>query len=334
MSDTEKVYEMLWDCAYCGTTKLLGKTHRHCPVCGAAQDPAARYFPSDEEKVAVEDHVYAGPDRTCGSCQAPNSAKSRFCGECGAPLEEADAVKLVEEEAAAKRASPAPRQRDEKGNKRKKLWLIVASLVALIIAVVLVAVFWTQKTALVVSGHSWKREIQILDYAPRSRKEWCDQMPRDATMVSRSEEIRKYNEIPDGQDCRTVKKDRGDGTFVQKQECTTKYRKEPVYDQKCSFKVNRWEHSRTVTEKGDSVNETPKWPTVDLKNTGQVIGAEKKGKQSETYTVRFNSAQGNAATCEFPQNTWQTFRTGTKWKGETGVLTGTLDCASLKSAGR
>jgi len=54
---------MLWDCEFCGTKKLLGKTHRFCPNCGAQQDPKARYFPSDEEKVAVKDHVYVGVDK-------------------------------------------------------------------------------------------------------------------------------------------------------------------------------------------------------------------------------------------------------------------------------
>ena len=55
-----KHYEMLWDCAYCATPKLLGKSHRHCPKCGAPQDPERRYFPADSEKVAVEDHVPVG----------------------------------------------------------------------------------------------------------------------------------------------------------------------------------------------------------------------------------------------------------------------------------
>lgn len=32
---TEGVYEMFWDCAFCGTTALLGVTNRHCPSCGA-----------------------------------------------------------------------------------------------------------------------------------------------------------------------------------------------------------------------------------------------------------------------------------------------------------
>ena len=30
----EPVYEMLWDCGYCGHKKLLGLTHRFCANCG------------------------------------------------------------------------------------------------------------------------------------------------------------------------------------------------------------------------------------------------------------------------------------------------------------
>src|SRR4051812_15298131 len=86
------VFEMLWDCAFCGQKKLLGKTHRHCPSCGAAQDPSARYFPADADKVRVQDHVLVGADKLCPACQAPKSARATHCGACGAPLEGAKEV--------------------------------------------------------------------------------------------------------------------------------------------------------------------------------------------------------------------------------------------------
>src|SRR6185436_16014491 len=78
---------MLWDCKFCGTKKLLGLTHRHCPSCGAPQNAAERYFPSDSEKVRAEDHEYAGSDVVCGHCGDANSRKAQHCGGCGAPLE-------------------------------------------------------------------------------------------------------------------------------------------------------------------------------------------------------------------------------------------------------
>jgi hypothetical protein len=43
------VYEMIWDCRFCGSSALPARSARFCPHCGAAQEPAARRFPSDEE---------------------------------------------------------------------------------------------------------------------------------------------------------------------------------------------------------------------------------------------------------------------------------------------
>src|SRR3954468_1308596 len=106
MTDDDGVYEMLWECAYCGTRGLLGKTHRFCPRCGAPQDPGRRYFPSDEEKVAVHDHVYVGADRMCRACGSAMSAKAVHCTQCGAPMEGGKEALRVDEPAPV--ADPAP----------------------------------------------------------------------------------------------------------------------------------------------------------------------------------------------------------------------------------
>ncbi|MFZ2308904.1 MAG: hypothetical protein WAW34_16345 [Rhodoferax sp.] len=59
MSEQEIYYEMLWDCAQCNTKGLLGDSHRHCPTCGAAQDPTKRYFPKEGEEVEAKNHKFA-----------------------------------------------------------------------------------------------------------------------------------------------------------------------------------------------------------------------------------------------------------------------------------
>ncbi len=84
-STDRRTYQMLWDCPSCGTCKLLGLTHRFCPNCGAPQDPTLRYFPPQDEAIAVEDHPLVGPDWRCSGCDAPNHARATFCGACGAP---------------------------------------------------------------------------------------------------------------------------------------------------------------------------------------------------------------------------------------------------------
>ena len=58
-----------------------------------------RYFPPDDEKIAVEDHDYVGKDKVCGFCEAPNSALAKFCTECAGPMDGTKDVQLVNEDA-------------------------------------------------------------------------------------------------------------------------------------------------------------------------------------------------------------------------------------------
>ena len=101
MAQDEGTFQMLWKCEYCETDKLLALDHKHCPVCGAAQNPERRYYPEEGDEVAVADHQYAGADRLCPACDAPNSALAKFCGGCGSDLEGAKDSKTRGEQRAA-----------------------------------------------------------------------------------------------------------------------------------------------------------------------------------------------------------------------------------------
>ena len=106
-------YEMLWDCKFCGAEGLPARTHRHCPTCGAAQDPNTRRFPSDAEKKAVHDHVHKGADLICGACKTVNDGDAKFCRQCGAPLESAErAATIGDERRGAGEQFQASAQRD------------------------------------------------------------------------------------------------------------------------------------------------------------------------------------------------------------------------------
>jgi hypothetical protein len=344
---TDRTYEMLWDCHYCGTRKLLGLTHRHCPECGAAQDPTLRYFPADADKVAVEDHVYHGADVLCPACQAPAGAAAKCCGNCGSPLHGGELAKqradqvagagggfAGETETDAKReatggAKPAPPRKSRTG----LVVGIVLGLLALIGVAIAVALLWTEEVGLQAFGHTWKREVRIEAFQTLSQSEWCDRMPADAFQVTRSREVRSHNQIPDGQECRTRRKDRGDGTFTETQECKTRYRSEPVYDEKCHFQVNRWAFFRSVTAEGKSLAGQPAWPAVRLEQSGKkpdTLGNEREGQRIETYTVWFIDNEQKRHSCEMPQVSWASIPPNSIWNGEVGVLTGALDCATLQ----
>ncbi len=326
-------YQMLWDCPYCGTSKLLGLDHRHCPSCGAAQDPQKRYFPSDEDKVAVEDHVYTGADKQCPACQTPNAARANNCTNCGSGVAGGGAAPRPAHHHTPRRGGPpAPSPTEKKkGKKGLACCAVVAGvgLVLALVAVLLVVLLWKKDAAVTVASHSWERAIDIETYKEISEEAWCDQKPGDAYDVRTSREVRDHKKIPDGEDCYTRQVDNGDGTFSEVQDCETRYREEPIYDDWCDYHVKRWVVGHTVTEEGSSLGDSPEWPAVKLKKKGTSLGAEREGKRRETYTVHYGTADGGSYTCDFDQSTWASYEMGASYTGKVGVITHALDCDSL-----
>ncbi len=348
----DKVYEMLWDCKYCGTEKLLGKTHRFCPNCGAAQDDEARYFPSDAEKVAVEDHVYHGADLICSSCDTLNSANADYCQQCGTSLSGAISAKLIGDDQVVRDGqafqgtealSVAERRWDEKletagmqpdaqTSKKPNIALFaILGVIGLVIIGALIAIFWKQDATGYVTGHSWEREIRIEELASRAESAWCDAMPGDAYSVTRRTEQRGSRQIPDGEECSTRRIDNGDGTFSERRECQTRYRSEPVYDDRCYFTVDRWGYERSARAEGDSINDTPYWPETNIARTGNCLGCEREGQRIADYLVYFQ-ADGDQYTCNLDQQQWASMAVESTWTFQVGVISNQPDCDSLEPA--
>ena len=340
----EARYEMLWDCPGCDTPKLLGLTHRHCPNCGAAQDPGRRYYPKDEDKIAVENHPFQGADRVCPACDTPNAAAATFCVNCGSDLAGAKAVqaraqqsnegkasfdedsaKAARDEALARRQAeraPAPPPAPKTGG--MGLLALGVGFVGLVVCAGLALfLFWKKEEAFTVAGHRWTREVPVEELGPVQDSAWRDQVPSDARAMSCVQAERSTRKIADGEDCHDVRSDNGDGTFSEKRECVTRYREEPVYDDKCSFTVDRWHTSRTERAEGAAASPAPAWPAVSLRAN------EREGSRRETYTLRLSDPAGEERTCDLGEARWSTMTVGSRWKGEVGVLSGAVDCDTL-----
>lgn len=345
----EKIYEMFWDCEYCGSPKLLGKTHRHCPNCGATQDPTRRYFPSDSEKIAVTDHIYYGADRVCPFCQTPNGAKSTFCGNCGGSLDGSKEVvrKIdgIENDPTTESNNPNPSKEDLafkdsewiKAHPKTPRWVkwLLGSSLSGIVGFVLLGVLWTEPVEIKVTQHEWTRSIAIEKFKPVSESSWCDSMPTDAYQVSRSREIRSYNSVADGEDCSTVRTDRGDGTYSEGQSCTTRYREEPVYDTKCYYTVDRWAFDRNAETKGIGLEKDPFWPSPVIRECfGNSLGCERLGTRNESYLVHFDETSGDTKgekhDCEFEESKWKTFQPSLLYKSEKSVIFNFITCDSIQ----
>lgn len=339
-------YQMLWDCGNCGTTGLLGVSHRHCPSCGSAQDPAARYFPSETQKVALENHTYTGADWKCGACDTPNSSQATFCINCGSGKDGNKEVKRREEQSTAagqafaddsaksarseltsRPAAPPEVQPKKSGS---GAW-IVGGIVLVLVAIVL-AMTWKREASVSVTGHAWTRSIGVETFGPDRQDAWRDQVPPRAYDMSCRQEVRSTRQIPDGETCRDKRVDRGDGSFKEVRECVPKFRDEPVYDQKCSYFLDVWKESRRETASGGSLQEKPAWPAVRLAREGSCLGCEREGAREQSYTVRFQDSEKADKTyeCDLEEPQWGALSVGKKVKSKAGVLTGKLDCGALQ----
>jgi hypothetical protein len=340
-----KVYEMQWDCKFCGTTKLLGKTHRFCPNCGGQQDPSWRYFPSDAEKVAVQDHVYVGVDKVCPACQSVSGGAAEFCGNCGSPLDKAAAAQtlgqrktgegqefstesLKERQQAAQRPQAVAVEKPKSGG--SKLWIILGVIAVVVIGGILFTVFSTKTSSVYVSGFRWEREIRVESLQAVSGKSDCGSEPMGAYSIDRRREQVDTRSIPDGETCQRKQVDQGDGTFREEQECTTKYREEPVYGDVCYYMVNTWNYSRSLTSDGDK-SLAVTWPQVSL-NTGSCLGCEREGGRDETYYVVFQGDGGKTFECPVPADEWNQTKIEQAFSIEIGTVLKDARCDTLKPA--
>ena len=351
----EGTYEMLWDCEFCGQKKNLGLTHRHCPNCGAEQDPKLRYFPSDADKIAVKDHVFVGADRVCKSCGAASSAKASHCGQCGAAADDAvaavtradqvqaegggfageasSAAAKAERKAAQAAANPnvkpVAKPAAPAGPAPSRKWIWAVGGIGVVVTGILFAALWKKTAGVEVTGHTWEREVRVETFGPQSLSDWCDQLPGDAMHVTRTREVRSHEQVADGEECSMRRVDNGDGTFKQKRECKPKYKDSPVYGDKCHYTANRWKYERSLRATG-GLAQTPAWPRAQLR-TGMCVGCEREAGNNESYTLSLKTIpDGKDKSCTLDQSRWAATRDGSKWTVEIGVMTGLADCSTMK----
>lgn len=340
-TEDQGTYQMLWDCPRCDTAGLLGLDHRHCPGCGAPQDPERRYFPSEQAKVRVQDHRFTGADRVCGACDAPMSLSAEFCTACGSPMTESAAAKTradkllaegesSEDSARAARdefaggaptaAPPAPR-----GGRGKFIGVAVLLVLIAICGCGALMTLWTQPAEVTVIGHTWERSITVENYEQVSASDWKDDVPSGATDVSCREEERGSEKVKDGETCKTRKKDQGDGTYKEVKECSPKYRSEPTYDQKCSYRIEKWTNGKTHRASG-TTKDSVKWPSVKTSGTRQ-----REGRKTETYTLKLGETDGGKKhSCDVPLKVWSRLDKGDRVDAEKRAMTGGLDCDSVR----
>ena len=315
--ESQGFYEMLWDCEFCGQKGLLAKSQRHCAECGGKQNSDKRYFPPEGQATKVEGHKYEGADRYCPACNAPQGALAKNCTNCGSPMDAAREVRGV--------AAPLPPPRPKR---RLWLWLLVGALVVFAIGFAIWYRFIRTRSAqLTVASHSWDRTIEVEEFAEVRDSAWDGSVPRDARGVSCHREQRSSRKIPDGEECHSEKQDKKDGTFEVVKKCRTKYRSEPIYDQKCTFTVQRWQAAPRAAVHASGQGVMTQWPALSLPAVGPqpVLGARREGKRSETLVLEFVGGQR----CDVSEDVWRKYADGAKIAAEVRASSGKIVCSSL-----
>ncbi|HEX5060512.1 MAG TPA: hypothetical protein VFV99_14190 [Kofleriaceae bacterium] len=309
--ESEGFYEMLWDCDHCETKGLLGKSQRHCPECGAPQNPDKRYFPSPEQQKKIDGHSYEGADRHCPACNAPMAAKAKNCAQCGSPLDGSKEVRGV--------VTPKPAAK-----KRRRIWPYVVAALILIIFLIYWFFIRTKDAQLTVSAHRWERVVAIEKFGEYEESAWRDQIPSDATgfpMCSRRQ--RSSRQVQTGEECHTERVDKKDGTFEQVKRCKPTYRSEPIDDDWCTFRVRRWKKIDAVKAAGTGM--TAAWPAqLPAADTPATLGATRSAGRTETLILDFGGQS-----CDVKDATWQKYKDGQKVKVEVRASSGKLVCSSL-----
>ena len=306
--ESEGFFEMLWDCDHCGQQGLLAKSQRHCPQCGAPQNPDKRHYPPPDQQTRVAGHAFVGADRTCPACGAPMAAKANNCTQCGAPMDGSAEVKSTDDR--APKPAPAPREH--------RIW--PHGLIAL--AAIALAIWWlflrSHTATVTVAAHRWTRTIAIEEYGPHPQSTWRDQVPIGAGVSTCTRKQRSSRQIPDGEDCHTERHDKKDGTFEQVKKCSPKYRAEPIDDDWCTFTVMSWQ---TIDEtKASGTGTSPAWPDAPAPSP-----TRRPGARTEALVLDF----GAAGTCDVSDAVWRNYSDGQKLHAEVRARSGGIVCGSL-----
>ncbi len=319
------IREGRWDCASCGTVANRGRVV-NCPGCGLPRPAGTRfYLPEDAPEITDAAHLAearAGADWVCEHCAASAHATEADCPGCGAPRGSSPTQQVHDYD-----VDDIPRDGRERRTaaplaavpqKQRSPWVGRGVLVAL-----LAALWWffsPHEVTAVVDAKTWDRTLEVQAYRTLRESDWT--VPSGGREIRSYRAIREYRQVLDHYETRerTVSeqvrtgtrtyvcgsRDLGNGSFEDRT-CTEPeyetrtrtetyqhpvYRREPVYDTKHDYDIERWVRDTVLAVHGEADEPAeaadPAWPVARLRER------QREGARTEKYVLRFRDEDGDS----------------------------------------
>jgi len=276
-------------CSQCGGDLVAGERRKQGQVLGA-------YSITPVGKVA------------CPHCGAENPETAKACSQCGGSMHISKDDRQVAQPARAVPQKAAP-------DKRKRLPVgLIMLIVVFCVAAAAAVIFFAMRTEAVtgtVESVGWERTIAIEGLVPVEYRDWRDQAPSDAQILSCEQEVRSVEAEPQPNSeevCGTpYSVDTGSGYAEVVQDCDYH-----VYDDFCTYTVIEWAEVDTVTFSGNDFS--PDW-------SDPVISADQRlGAETESYAIYFGTDQGDLTYSIRDYESFQKFQIGSRWNLEVNTF--------------
>lgn len=315
---------LIWTCPSC-TTQNPGPI-QSCTSCGAPQPADIQFEEVDQAKfVLIKDEALirmakAGPDKHCPYCGTRNRSTDELCNECGADISTGALLRKQGAKVGELQKPPS----DESIPKKKLskgclIGLIIAAAIACIVSIVFIVKLLKSETLSArVTNVAWKRSVSIESYSSVEGRDWYDQIPEGAELISCSSEYRYTSDEPVASSTETCGEpytiDTGTGVGELVQDCTYS-----VYDDYCSYTGYAWVVADTLVTSGNDLS--PYWSNATLSSS------ERVGDQTETYTIVFTSGGDQYTYSTDDYDLYKYADVGSKWELEVNGL-GSVTSAS------
>lgn len=365
----EEIVEGFWDCTNCNA-KNRGSAQQ-CDACGAVRSENVKFYVEDGAAAITDEaelaKAKAGPDWICPFCSNMSPSSSTKCTGCGSDRSSGKNREVREilpgsDDSApmgGKKLPPGPAQ-------PAPMWLKAGCSIFALLFLILMALSCHEKAASIeITANQWVRQIERAEYKTVREDAWANEVPSGARKFSSARQVRSHKEIPDGfeevneeytekvqvgeKKVEDGKVDLGNGRFQIKYKMVPEYneekrtrrvkrqkfRKEPVYDEKVTYDIDRWVPFALIELQGTT--DEPRWPESGAsKNVPPAIGDLTEKARIETYVVKAKKV-GETEEIEIRKlrdkplsiDQFMKLRVGTKWEA---IFSGLGDLRDIKFA--